>query len=282
MKSMNISKMNILNELSEFITLRMKSFHEVAHDGKWMEHKAHMVYDLWFIQSGTVIITIDGQEHIAKAGDVVFFYPRMPYMAKSTEKGCRFIYVHFDFDIGGQQRILHDFTLSGIVPNHLIGRESSLFITSYTQSKQPNKLSNQLLLKGYLMAVVAKIIELHELGQYTGVFSTDQTRTSKGNLELLQPVFDYINDHLHQSIKIKELASLIGMSEKYFIAYFKKGIGITPGQYINQIKMNRARDYLYQKRFTVQQIASLLGYSDAFSFSNAFKKYYQVSPSKFD
>jgi len=29
--------------------------------------------------------------------------------------------------------------------------------------------------------------------------------------------------------------------------HFKKTVGITPGQYISQIKMNRARDYLYEK-----------------------------------
>jgi AraC-like DNA-binding protein len=81
---------------------------------------------------------------------------------------------------------------------------------------------------------------------------------------------------------MSELAALVGISEKYFITSFRKALGITPGQYIYQIRMNRARDYLNENKYTVQQIASLLGYPDPFTFSKAFKKYYQVAPSRFE
>ncbi|WP_235548842.1 cupin domain-containing protein [Paenibacillus sp. Soil522] len=76
---MKRTDMGILNELSEFIALRMKSFWEPVHDGNWIEHKAHIDYDLWFVQSGIVKITIDGIEHTANPGDVVLFYPGVPY-----------------------------------------------------------------------------------------------------------------------------------------------------------------------------------------------------------
>jgi AraC-like DNA-binding protein len=46
--------------------------------------------------------------------------------------------------------------------------------------------------------------------------------------------------------------------------------------------MNRARDYLYEKNYTIQQIAGFLGYPDPFTFSKAFKKFYNVPPSKFE
>ncbi|WP_397376115.1 AraC family transcriptional regulator [Paenibacillus sp. sptzw28] len=250
---MKRTDMGILNELSEFITLRMKSFWEPVHDGNWIEHKAHIDYDLWFIQSGTTKITVDGIEHTATPGDVVFFYPGVPYMAATIEEGCRFIYIHFDFGIGEQQRILSDFNLSGIIPKGLIREEATLFGKSFLQSNQLNNMpGNRLYLKACLTAVIAKIIELHGQGRYIGTFTNGRiTRKSEKNLDVLQPVFTYINAHLHQSIKMNELAALVGISEKYFIAYFKKALGITPVQYIYQIKMNRARDYLYEKKYTV-------------------------------
>lgn len=282
--NMKMKDMGILNELSELISLRMKSVFALAHDGKWVEHKAHIDYDLWFIQSGILTIRIDGIEHQARAGDVVFFYPGIPYMASTTDQGCRFIYVHFDFEIGNQQRILSDFPLSGIIPEQLIREETILFVKAFMQSNQlDNMPGNRLYLKACLMAVIAKIIELYGQDRYTGTFLNGRRpRTAERNLDVLQPVFSYIHSHLHKSIKMSELAQLVGISEKYFITYFKKTLGITPGQYIYQIKMNRARDYLNLKKYTIQEITSLLGYPDPFTFSKAFKKYYNVPPSKFD
>lgn len=67
--------MSIIDELSENITLRMSSYLEQTHDSNWTEHKSHSDYDLWFITAGSVKITIDGIEHMAGPGDVVFFYP---------------------------------------------------------------------------------------------------------------------------------------------------------------------------------------------------------------
>ncbi|MEK4063320.1 MULTISPECIES: AraC family transcriptional regulator [unclassified Paenibacillus] len=276
--------MVILNELSEYISLRMKSYFEPSHEGNWIEHKAHIDYDLWFIQSGIVNITIDGVIHTANPGDVIFLYPGVPYRASTSDMGCRFIYIHFDFEIGKQQRILNDFPLSGVISKDMIQEEFIRLGNAFYQLKLLTSLpGNRLYLKSCLMAVIAKIIELYGQGQYIGQFLNEKKfRKPTTNLDVLKPVFNYINDNLQKSIKMNELAALVGISEKYFISYFKKALGITPGQYIYQIKMNRAREYLYSKKYTVQEISNLLGYPDPFTFSKAFKKYYNVPPSKFE
>ncbi|MEK5643491.1 AraC family transcriptional regulator [Paenibacillus rhizosphaerae] len=278
------ANMSILNELSEYVTLGISSYLEQAHDKNWIEHKSHPDYDLWFIQSGFVRVTIGGSEHTAGPGDAVFFYPDMPYIASTTEDGCRFIYIHFNFGIGEQQRILGKFELPGIVPSCLIQEEAVLFTQAYRRLKQVSGTpGNQLYLKACLLAVIAKILELHGHGTYTGTFlKGKKPGKTEGSLSVLQDVFQYVDANLHRSVRMNELAALVGVSEKYFISFFKKSVGITPGQYIFQIKMNRARDYLYAKKYTIQQIAGFLGYPDPFTFSKAFKKYYNVPPSKFE
>ena len=279
-----MNDLSVFNELSEYIAIRISSVNEETHDGEWIEHKAHYDYDLWFIQAGTVRIQINGFEHTAAPGDVVFFYPQVPYAASTDDEGCRFIYAHFDYGIGGQQRILNDFPLSGIIGSELIREEAELFGRSCRRAREYDNLpGNRLYLKACLTAVIAKIIELHGQRLYTGEFLKDKLpRKTEKNAATLQPIFQYVFEHLHRPIKMSELASIAGISEKYFISYFKKALGITPGQYIYQIKMNRSRDYLYQKKYTIQQIAGLLGYPDPFTFSKAFKKYYKVPPSKFE
>lgn len=276
-------EITIFNELSELISIRMKSCFEMKKDTDWIEHKSHNDYDLWFIQAGSITIHIDGKEHIARPGDVVFYYPQMPYRATSSPEGCQFIYIHFDFEIGGRERILNDFPLAGIIPKGKIHKEASQFVETFTSSQPLNSMPGKLLhLKACLMSMIAKIIEIYGEGEYIGDFlEGTKWRKSKKNLENLQPVFKYIHDNMNKPILMMELAEVAGMSEKYFISYFKKALGITPGQYISQIKMNMARDYLYEQKYTIQEISRFLGYSDPFTFSKAFKKYYNVAPSKF-
>ncbi|WP_168119856.1 AraC family transcriptional regulator [Paenibacillus sp. HB172176] len=271
-------QLDILGALSESITLRMKTVLDPTHYGYWVENKVHSDYDIWFLQSGALRITINGKEHLAKPGDAILFYPDIPYMATSNSKGCHFIYVHFDFGIGTQPRLLNDLMLSGIIPSELLAEETLLFSNAYHHTPE-----NRLYLKACLSAIIAKIIDLNRQERYAGGFlSGPKTKKSEQSLDLLQPVFAYIHEHLHKSLTMSELASLVSFSEKYFITFFKKALGITPGQYMYQIRMNRAREYLYMKKYSIQQIASLLGYPDAFSFSKAFKKYYHVPPSKFE
>lgn len=271
----------IFNELSEEISLRLKSCREESHDKCWTEYKVHIDYDMWFVRSGTVDIRIADSEHRAVPGDIVFFYPGIPYQASTGEEGCSFVFAHYDFGIGEQQRMLRDFRLSGVVPGALIQEEADLFLRSYSRSGQWS--SNRLHVKACLSAVVARIVELHGQDLYVGTFPEGSApRRSERGLDELRQVFTFIHANVHRPVKMGELAALVGLSEKYFITYFKQTLGITPGQYIYQVKMNQARDYLYRKKFTVQQIASFLGYPDPFSFSKAFKKYYRVPPSKFE
>ncbi len=276
-------KTSIFDELSEHISLRIKSTQQEWHALHWVENKAHIDYDMWLVQEGEIIIRTGNLTQEASPGDVVFFYPHQPYTAHTDSDHCQFIYIHFDFGIGEHYRILEDYQLSGIIPADLVSEEFQLMLAAHADYTSHKSLSS-LRLKGCLTLLLSKIIEQFGNGIYTGTFSK-HAKQKQGlpsrHLALLQPVFGYIDEHLHTPIKIESLAEIASMSEKYFITFFKKGVGITPGQYIYQLKMNRARDYLYQQKYSIKEIATLLGYPDPYTFSKAFKKYYHVAPSRF-
>lgn len=272
----------LFNDLSEYVTLRILSCNSMAHKAGWVERKSHHDYDLWLVQQGQITIRTGDVDHIATAGDLIFFYPHISYMATNGEEGCKFIYVHFDFGLGNQHRILDSFPLSGVVPSQLVQEEMILFQEVFGQYRHVKGMSG-IRLKGCFMLIIAKIMECYGTNEYLGSFTkSSSSHEQAGQLSSLQPVFVFIQDQLHRTIRIVELAQVAGMSEKYFIRYFKQALGVTPGQYLYQVRMNRARDLLYSHRYTVQQIAGMLGYPDPFTFSKAFKKYYKVSPSKFD
>ena len=54
---------------------------------------------------------------------------------------------------------------------------------------------------------------------------------------------------------------------------------MTPFQYITHIRMNQAK-ILLAEGYPVGVVSSMVGYSDVYQFSRAFKRFYKYSPSK--
>jgi len=270
----------IFNTLSEQIAVRLRACHEECHDGSWSETKQHGDYDLWQVTSGEVRLVVDGREYAAHAGDIVFFYPHQPYRAFTTDAGCGFIFTHFDFSLGERSAVLNEYPLAGIVPGRLIEAETAQFLLAYPPFKAREPLS-AMRLRGSLLMLLAGIMQAYANGSYTGHFRRPDASGPPADLAALQPVFQFIDDDRRRPIRVRELAQVAGMSEKYFIAYFKRALGMTPGQYIYHLRMHKARELLYGRSLSVKQIADQLGYPDGYSFSKAFKKFYGTPPSRF-
>lgn len=82
-------------------------------------------------------------------------------------------------------------------------------------------------------------------------------------------------------INVTSLAAQMNLSTKQFTRLFQKENLITPHQFIIKTRINHAKYLLEETHLTVSEIATELGYSDAFTFSKQFKKVTGISPSTF-
>ena len=134
---------------------------------------------------------------------------------------------------------------------------------------------SELHLNGSLTLFLANAMKL----KYETI-DTSAVTTKKSAMAKLQPALTYIGHHLQEPIYIQDLAASVNLSEKYFITFFKQTMGITPTGYIIQAKMKKALEYLHEQKYSMKEVASLVGYSDAYTFSKAFKKTFGIAPSK--
>lgn len=91
-------------------------------------------------------------------------------------------------------------------------------------------------------------------------------------------------EYLHQQawdeqISIQELAAIATLSEVQLHRAFKQVFGMTPHQYILQLKLNRAFDLIQINKLSLTEIGLKLGFADLPTFSKAFKKKYGLAPS---
>lgn len=103
----------------------------------------------------------------------------------------------------------------------------------------------------------------------------------KTNIKRLDCALEFITRHYAQKIRIEDLCECANLSESNLIKLFKNNLGRTPVEYINQVRINRAKELLLHTDKHVKEIAWETGFSDEFYFSRVFKKMEGKSPRNF-
>ena len=80
-----------------------------------------------------------------------------------------------------------------------------------------------------------------------------------------------------EKIKIDALASQIGITRNYLTKSFQKELGVSPQEFLINIRMERAAELLTSTSLPVNEVAAKVGYSDALAFSKKFKEEYNLS-----
>lgn len=102
------------------------------------------------------------------------------------------------------------------------------------------------------------------------------------NLKHDHPIYKsikYIQENLKNQISINKLANDVNMSESNFCNSFKKIIGMTPKEYITNLKLSKAKEML--KNQNVTEVAYDLGYDSISHFIAIFKNKYGMTPKQY-
>jgi len=102
----------------------------------------------------------------------------------------------------------------------------------------------------------------------------------EGHEPLVESLLKYLETNYKENITLQSLSLLVHLSESYLIRIFKLHTGITPFQYLENLRMEAAVSYLLNTSFTIQKISQLTGYNSIHYFSRHFKQRYGVSPSQ--
>lgn len=97
----------------------------------------------------------------------------------------------------------------------------------------------------------------------------------------LQQLYDYIEEHIGEDIRLNDLASLCGLSKYHFCRQFKKITGQTPHQHIIQRRLEAAKRLLAKRELTIGAISESLGFVNHSQFTAFFRRYIGVTPQTF-
>lgn len=162
------------------------------------------------------------------------------------------------------QDIMHSF--GPMAPENETQGTGSLLNSAFITSD----LTSQLYIKSSLLYILATLSR-HQL------FAPTEKNLNK-RVESIKTALAYIKDNYHNKIYIADLAGQVNLNEQYFCRLFKKAIGCSPIEYINEYRIKQAKRLLEETDLQVTEICLECGYNNLGNFLQEFRKRTETTP----
>ncbi len=106
-------------------------------------------------------------------------------------------------------------------------------------------------------------------------------RALQKQLDQLTALLQWIDDHYTEHISLGRLSEVAGINEKYLCRFFKQYTQLTPIDYINHLRVERAAEDIRVRRASITEIAFSHGFNDSGYFCKIFRRVMGMSPSDY-
>jgi AraC-like DNA-binding protein len=252
----------------------------------------HHHFEFIWVRSGAMRFELDGERFAAQAGDVLIVGSGRIHAASSIEGiGCEALSVVFDLRLLYGERVPDRSADQYLAP--LLSGEYALpaMLAAFSEagSRVRDHLSRlavlydvqgpgfELMMKSLLLQC---FFEFARGGHYSQIRS-DVPKKSERQTERLKEILEYIDDHLAEKLSVERLAGRVHVSATHFHTFFRRMTGQSPIEYINGLRLARARTLLTTKPVTVQEAAHRVGFENVSYFIRAFKQRYGMTPAAY-
>lgn len=140
-----------------------------------------------------------------------------------------------------------------------------------SHKKDASKFAIHNLLRG---EVSAQMTELYEI-------MLQLTRSTSDSPNYGELIINYLEQHYREDINFEDMAKHIGISYSYIRRIVNELTGQSLNDYLNQLRIEKAKQLLVEKDMTIAQISLEVGYYNVQSFNRFFRKFEGLPPSSY-
>lgn len=109
----------------------------------------------------------------------------------------------------------------------------------------------------------------------------DLTSIATNNDKDIENLTEWIKANFNKNITLKDMAKYISVSEHTLIRKFKKSTGELPNNYLQKLRVQKAKELLINSTDSFEYIAYLVGYANPCAFRQLFKKMTNINPTEY-
>jgi AraC family transcriptional regulator of arabinose operon len=228
-------------------------------------------YQLIYIADGKARFRINGKIHILEKGHCVLYHPvDAQYYYYYLEDHPDIYWIHFSCK---EENVF--FNKTGW------GKQNIYFVGVYNHYVQLfDAIIQELQLKQPFFEEQLQLT-VQELLLKMGRNQIRQKNIFESFNKEVEDAIRLFNQTPEQDFTIKEFTKERGLNYYRFIDTFTHYVGVSPRQYIINLRMTIAKDLLMNSLFQISEVARLVGYENSLYFSRLFKKTCGMSPTEY-
>lgn len=224
-------------------------------------------YQICVIKEGTGIFEFRDKHFHLSPGSVFYFKKEIPHQYYSLSPDYEEKWITMD---GAFCNVMFDKVFGDDIGCFQL-KELNRFLNDYEKiyslldEREP---MYEILCCSYIIKTISNLAKANQ-----------EKTVSEKKLERLEPIILYMEKHYSKVISLKQLASLIGVSEYTLCTLFREAYGTSAINYLMKLRIQMAKILLSKdKELPVKEIAKRVGFNDVSYFGKIFKKFENITP----
>ncbi|AVK47471.1 AraC family transcriptional regulator [Clostridium sp. MF28] len=233
----------------------------------------HDYYVIGFIENGKRYLSCKNKQYIIETGDLIVFNPGDIHTCEQIDdRTLDYRCINIKKDV--MKKITFEITGKEYLPNFM---EFVLFRNELTSSLKELHLmimeeEKDLKKEELFLFIIEQLIR-----EYSNPVSEMTIQEASAEIKT---VCDYLENNYMENITLNQLSNLTGLSKYYLLHSFTKQKGISPYNYLQTIRIGKAKKMLEQGVAPID-VAFKTGFTDQSHFTNFFKKLIGLTPKQY-
>ena len=230
----------------------------------------HNYYELIFFYNANAISNVNGIDLTLSGGLIYLLTPTDVHNTFSLDKDSKTKYINISFKENAVDRNLIS-KLNSVFYMHNINSEDDIYkLLELIQTHNTRKCDSDILV--HLLNCI--LINLTNYGT--------QLISSKSPInEIVSGALTYISTHFDERLTLSYIAKYLHVSPAYFSYLVSKTTGTTFINYLNNYRLNAAKELLKSKEKSITDVCFECGFSSFSNFSRMFKRTFNISPGEY-
>lgn len=238
----------------------------------------HDFFEFFIIHSGVCTHRINGLNETLQPGDMYFIRPRDTHLLTCAEGTLRYGIYNCNIKTDTFMQCFHALTGPGMGVDDIMGR---FRLTSVQWERMRTVFDQRLMLQQETDSPGEKVSGRLLLMEALGLALQNYYRMPVCEPAWLQSLLAAMRLKKNYQVGVSRLFELSGRSREHVSRCMRQYYGISPSEYVLELKLTNAISQLLYSNLSVEQIAYENGFKNLAYFYSVFQKRFHVTPAKY-